>query len=290
MSLTSTNLVGYLRAEFSKSAKLRLWLFILQLLAAIPGGVAVLIPDHYGDALYALAFFSVTLLALWWFVNAQYTRIRAAGQAALRGALLLGGLNETLSPNEAQALRERFTVKASEAAKREKADYYATTLAPGPARLGEMLEESAFYSERLQQTSAKVMLAILVVFAIISALIAFGITPYVGRDVGQSITRFFLALVVFAMSADVFGAYRAHRDAAKEIRDIRQRLIAADAAQYPLADVLLAYADYHSAVEAAPEIVPYAYSLQADQLNEGWAIYQRDRDERRTETARERPK
>jgi hypothetical protein len=127
---------------------------------------------------------------------------------------------------------------------------------------------------------------VLVGFAIISALIAFGVTPYVGRDVGQSITRAFLALFVFAMSADVFGAYRAHRDAAKEIRDIRQRLIAADAGDYPLADVLLAYADYHSAVEAAPESVPYAYDMQAEQLNEGWATYQRDREERRAAQGR----
>jgi hypothetical protein len=286
MSLTSANLVGYLRAEFSKSAKYRIRLSILQLAAAMPAAIAVLIPDHCGNALYALAFLSVALLALWWFVNAQYTRIRGAGQAALRGALLLGGLNETLSPSEAQALHERFTVKPSEAAKFEKVDYYATKLKPGPARLGEMLEESAFYSERLQRMSAKVMLAVLVGFAIISALIAFGVTPYVGRDVGQSITRAFLALFVFAMSADVFGAYRAHRDAAKEIRDIRQRLIAADAGDYPLADVLLAYADYHSAVEAAPESVPYAYDMQAEQLNEGWATYQRDREERRAAQGR----
>ncbi|WP_439365952.1 hypothetical protein ACNJYD_08445 [Bradyrhizobium sp. DASA03005] len=251
MPLTSANLVGYLRAEFSKSAKYRLWLFLLQLLAAVPAAIAVLIPDHYGDLLYALAFFSIALSALWWFVNTQYTRIRGAGQAALRGALLLGGLNETLSPSEAQALHERFTVKDSEAERCEKADYYTTKLEPDPARLGQMLEESAFYSERLQRMSAKVMLAVLVGFAIISAMIAFGVTPYVGRDVGQSITRVFLALVVFAMSADVFGAYRAHREAAKEIRDIRLRLIAADA-HYPQADVLLAFADYHSAVEAAP--------------------------------------
>ncbi|QUS38847.1 hypothetical protein RPMA_08395 [Tardiphaga alba] len=287
MSLSSANLVGYLRAEFAKSATYRLWLFILQLAAAVPAAVAVLIPDHHSDALYCLAFLGTALIVVWWFVNARYTRIRGAGQAALRGALLLGGLNTSLSPSEAHALRERFTVSPSEAAKCEKSDYYATKLPPGPARLGEMLEESAFYSERLQRMSALVMLIILVGFAVICAAIAFGVTPYVGRDTGQAIVRVVLALLVFAMSADVFGAYRAHRDAAKEIRDVRQRLITADAAAYPLADVLLAYADYHSAVEAAPESVPRAYAMQADKLNEGWAAYQQDREERRA--AQEQP-
>jgi hypothetical protein len=52
---------------------------------------------------------------------------------------LLGGLNEPLSPGEIQALHERFTVSVADAKKCEMADYYATTLPPGPARLGEML-------------------------------------------------------------------------------------------------------------------------------------------------------
>jgi len=52
MSLTSANLVGYLRVEFAKASRLRVWLFFLQLATAVPAAVAVLIPDHYGDALY----------------------------------------------------------------------------------------------------------------------------------------------------------------------------------------------------------------------------------------------
>jgi hypothetical protein len=55
MSPTSANLVGYLRAEFSKASRLRVWLFILQLAAAVPAAVAVVIPDNDGDALYWLA-------------------------------------------------------------------------------------------------------------------------------------------------------------------------------------------------------------------------------------------
>lgn len=281
MSITSANLIGYLRAEFAKASGLRVWLFFLQLAAALPAAIAVLIPDHYGDALYWLAVAGAILLIVWWFVNGRYTRIRNAAQAARRGALLLGSLNEALSPGEVQALRERFTVNAAEAQKWEKDDYYATKLRPGPARLGEMLEESAFYSEHLQRISAFVMLGVLVFFAILFFIIIFGITPYVGRDTGQAIVRVFLALLVFGMSADVVGAYRAHRTAAKEIRDIRQRLVTADAAGYPPADVLLAFTDYNAAVEAAPESVPYAYDIRTEHLNERWAEYQRDRDERR---------
>ena len=220
---------------------------------------------------------------VWGDINA-----RNAAQAARRTALLLGGLDQPLSPSEVSILHERFTVDAAEAQKCENPDYYATKLQPGPARLGEMLEESAFYSEHLQRISATVMLGVLVLFGIIFSIIVFGITPYVGRDIGLSIVRVFLAFLVFGMSADVFGAYRAHRDAAKDIRDIRQRLMTADAAGYPSADVLLAYADYNAAVESAPENVPYSYDMRKKHLNQRWADYQRDRDERRAATRRQR--
>lgn len=189
MGLTAENLVGYLRAEFAKASGLRLWLFWLQLAAAVPAALAVLIPDRYRDALYWLAAAGAVLLLVWWLVNGRYSRIRNAAEAARRGALLLGGLNEPLSPGEVQALQERFTVNTVEAQKYEKADYYATRLPPGPPRLGEMLEESSFYSEKLQRISAGVMLGDLVFFAAIFVLITFGVMPYVGHDTGQMIVR-----------------------------------------------------------------------------------------------------
>jgi hypothetical protein len=281
MSLTSADLVGYLRAEFKKASRLRVWLFVLQLLVALPAAVAVVIPDHQSDVLYWLAVVGALLLLIWWVVNGHYTRVGKAAQAARRAAMLLGGLDEPLSPAEVQTLRERFTVSAAEAQKCEMADYYATKLPPGPPRLGEMLEETAFYSEHLQRISANIMLVLLVIFAAIFVVIAFGVTPYVARDTAHTIVRIFLAMLVFAMSSDVIGAYRAHRAAAREIRDIRQRLMRADAANYPSADVMLAFADYNCAVEGAPESVPKAYAMCAQHLNERWADYQRDRDEKR---------
>jgi hypothetical protein len=281
MALTSANLVGYLRAEFAKASRLRVWLFLFQLAVAVPAAIAVLIPDSYGGLLYWLAALGAVLLIGWWFLNGRYIRIRNAAQAARRGALLLGGLDESLSPGEVDALRERFTVSSANAKANEKSDYYATTLVPGPARLGEMLEESAFYSEHLQRFSVAIMLGVLALFAILFVAITFGITPYVGHDTAQALLRVFLALLVFGMSGDVFGAYRAHRDAANDIRDIRHRLKAADAAGYPVADVLLAFADYNAAVESAPESVPRAYEIRAEHLNERWTEYKGDRDARR---------
>jgi len=87
-------------ASNSRASRLRVWLFFLQLATAVPAAVAVLIPDHYGDALYWLAVAGAVLLLVWWFVNGRYTRIRNAAQIARRGALLLA----RRGPNSARAL------------------------------------------------------------------------------------------------------------------------------------------------------------------------------------------
>lgn len=277
MSLTSDNLVGYLRAEFLKSGQIRVWLFFVQLLAALPAAVSVVIPDHEKVLLYGLAIAAVALLIAWWVLNEFYVSANSAAQAARRGALLLGGLNEPLSPSEIQSLRERFTVTSERARKCEKADYYATKEPPGPSRLAEMIEESALYSEHLQRKSGHVMLGILLLFAVVFLVIALVSIPTIERDTGMVVARVILALMVFVLSADVLGSWRLHRAAADEIKQIRNRLMVADRAGYPMPDVLLALADYNSAVEGCPESVPFVYNIYEKELEQRWSDYQSDR-------------
>jgi hypothetical protein len=277
VALTSADLVGYLRAEFDKSSKFRVALFFVQLAVAVPAAVSVVIPDNYHEAVYALAIVGALFLALWWVINGVYVKSRSAAQAARRAALLTGGLAEPISPTEVNNLRERFTVSTDKAKKFEKGDYYASILPAGPGRLAEMLEESALYSEHLQRISSHIMLAVLWLFLIIFFGIALAATPFIEREMALLVLRVFLALIVFVMSADVLGAYQEHKSAAKEIRDIRQRLSAADANGYPFPDVLLAMTDYNAAVEGAPESVPWIYDVYAKELDQRWKDYQDDR-------------
>lgn len=277
MSLTSENLVGYLRAEFQKSGRIRVWLFNVQLLAAVPAAASVVIPDREKVLLYALAIAAVLLLILWWVLNEFYVTARSAAQAARRGALLLGGLHQPLSPSEIQSLRERFTVTSERARECEKADYYDTKEPHGPARLAEMIEESALYSEYLQRKSAQAILGILLFFAVLFLIVALVSIPTIDRDTGMVIARVILALMVFVLSADLLGALRQHRAAAEEIKQIRNRLMVADRANYPMPDVLLAFADYNAAVEGCPENVPLIYGWYQEELEKRWADYQNDR-------------
>jgi hypothetical protein len=289
MTITSDNLVGYLRAEFYKSGWLRVWLFFIQLAAAVPAAVSVVIPDTHPILLYGLAILSVMLILAWWFMDKFYSSAKTAGHAALRATLLLGGLDEELSPSEVESLRERFTVTSSRAQASEKQDYYATNAPPGAVRLGEMIEESALYSELLQRRSADVMFGVLVVFAAVVVVIALVSVPTVGRDTGMLVARIVLSLMVFGLSADLFGAWRLHQDAAEQIKQIRNRLKVADRAGYPMPDVLLSFVDYNSALEGAPESVPFIYGWYRNELEQRWKVYQDDRADARAHSMKLHP-
>ncbi|MBZ9710323.1 hypothetical protein LB543_26820 [Mesorhizobium sp. ESP7-2] len=271
MSISSETLTGYQRAEFKKAAKRRVFLFVLQLLIAVPAAASVVVTDDFW--VYVLAIAGFLLLILWWIAFAIYQRARSAAQAARRAALLIGGLGGTLSPDATLAFRRAMTVTEGTAANHEKSDYYATSFPVGPSRLGEMIEESAFYSANLQRISSFVMLAVLLFFAIAFAIVAFAALPFIGHATTMTILRIFLAVLVFALSSDVLGACLSHRAAARDIEAVRNGLQLARRDGFRLTDVLLLLGEYNVAVETAPESVPYAYEVAEKGLNKLWAEY-----------------
>jgi len=105
----------------------------------------------------------------------------------------------------------------------------------------------------------------------------------VERDTTFLVIRILLAMLVFAMSSDVVGAYHKHLSTARDIKDMRTRLSMADRNGYPLPDVLLAMTDYNGAFESAPESVPWAYKIYGASLDQRWRQYQEDRAAARTQ-------
>ena len=130
------------------------------------------------------------------------------------------------------------------------------------------------------------MLGVLAIFGAIVVGIALLSIPTVGRNTGMLVARIVLSLMVFGLSADLFGAWRLHRDAAEQIKQIRNRLKIADRAGYPMPDVLLCFVDYNSSIENAPESVPFIYGWYRNELEERWEDYQADRAEARAQNIR----
>lgn len=275
MSLSHRSLVGYQLAEFAKSSRLRVWLFFLQLLLAVPAALSVVIVDE--TWLYVLAILGAVLLVAWWVVSILYEKSREAAQTARRASLLSGAFAETFSAFELSELRQRFTVTEAQAKANENPSYYATQESPGARRLAEMLEESAFFTSELQDFSSKAMGAILVAFVAIAGLVALTVGIDLDRSSSITFVRVALSGFVFAMSSDVLGAFFKHMSASSRAKAIRNRLATLQQRDAPLIDVLLVMTDYNSVVEAAPESVPYAFQLREAKLNARWAEYLADK-------------
>lgn len=276
MALTEANLVGYLKAQYRKSAGLRVWQFLIQLAIAIPAALSVVVTSNNGS--YILAIAGAILLAVWWYITNAYLAAKSGADTARRAALIAGGIDVPFTPTTTLELTERMKVTKQQATAAEQPTYYASKKPVGPERLAEMIEESAFYSAPLQRASAKAMAAAIIVLVVIAGGVVLSTVPFVEHDAALLIFRLILSGFVFAMSSDVLGAYFTHRDAAKAIDDVRHRLANAAGIGYPLSDVMLAMTDYNAAVASAPESVPWAYKLMEPDLNTKWDEYQHYRD------------
>lgn len=268
-------LVGYQLAEFKRASNLRTWLILCQFAVAVPGALSVVVDD--GVALYFLAAAGVILLLIWFVLDGRYRAHRLAGERARRATLVMQGLGTRISPEEVFDLRNGFKVTPETARSHEDLDYFATKAEPGTRRLLEMLEESAFWSETLQRTSATVMgvfFGTILAIGIGAVLLALPFTYSSNMMIGL---RLFLAMLVFGLSSDVLVATRAHAAAALTIGDIRKRLQTAAKNGYGEADVVYLMSEYNAAVEAAPVVVPLAYNLKRNALNERWKAYVADR-------------
>lgn len=278
MALTLDQIVGYQRAEFDRASSLRTWLIFCQFMVAIPGAVSVLVED--GVRLYYLAGAGAALLALWLYLDSQYRKHRSAGERARRATLIMGGLGKPISPAELLALQGGFKVSTAQGKLREDPNYFATRVAPGLRRLGEMVEESAFWSADLHRWSATAMGALSAALLVLLAVTAFLAIPFTDTPKIMSALRILLALLVFGLSSDVLAAVRGHHQAAAEIRDVLAGMQRAAAEGHPEADVLYLTSEYNAAVEAAPVVVPLVYKLRCETLNQQWTDYQTARDAR----------
>src|ERR1051326_6141015 len=274
MSLSVDQLVGYQRAEFTRAAKLKNRLLWIQFVVALPAAISVFFDN--GLVLYYLALAGAVLLAVYIWTDRAYRSHREAAECGRRATLIYGGFGETMSAGDQLRLRTDFRVPESEAKAAEKPGYFATYAASGPQRLGQMVEESAFWTEALQAASARFTG---VIFALV--IIAFLATaiwlPFSKPSALMIVARVFLALLVFLLSSDVYGSVSGYWAASKSVREIRLRLAEICARGYPSGDVLLAMADYNAAVEAAPLQIPFLYGWMENRLNAEWREYQANR-------------
>lgn len=268
-------LIGFQRAEFAKAGRLRMCMIGAQL-AVASGAVASIFIDR-GPCVLLLALAGTIALGIWVLLDSRYQACRAAFGRARRASLIMGGLGQSVSRAELLAIGETFSVTPEQAKAFEDPDYFASKAGPGRQRLGEMLQESAFWTSRLQAESAKVMWTAFI-GSIVLAGIAFTVVVALGsQTVVEQIARVVIAILALLLSADILGSAVAHGSAATFIDRIVTRLADAEGRNYPEADLLLILSDYNAVVEATPIAVPSLYELHSARLKRLYAAYQSSR-------------
>ena len=249
-----------------------MWMIAAQAGVATPAIISVFISR--GPWVLLLAVAGVVALLIWLIFERGYSRRRQTSGRARRASLIMGGLGQTISGVELLSIRETFSVSADEAKRFEDPNYFASRAPAGRRRLGEMLQESAFWTSRMQGESARVMWAAFIVSIVVAAL-AFAVVVAVAADtIEEQVARVVLAVVMLLMSTDILGSAVSHSDAASNTERIVGRLADAEGRSYPEADVLRILSDYNAIVESTPIAVPGLYELHRDRLDRLFREYQ----------------
>lgn len=264
-------LIGRQIAEFDVAAKLRTRVIQIQLaIGAITALTAFVTDDH---ALYLAAILVVVLAGVWVFLSWRMVKVRAHAERLRRTTLVAGGLG--LELDGAELLELAADASASEEAARSKArdDYFASKSPPGPRRLAEMLEESAFWTTALAGKASKEawVLFICTIASLAVLLTASVVVLSPGR--WELAARAALALLAVMLSTDVLGAALSYTSVANETRRTIDRLEGYLKSGAPLERLLLILSDYNSAVESMPTFPAKLYSRHEKALNEQYGRY-----------------
>ena len=207
--------------------------------------------------------------AAWWLRH----RAMACHQRAEEGrrrALLTAALGSDPETLEAVDLAQRFSKRARGSAHAH-ADpgYWSTSQAPGPARLREALQESAFWSTHLYRAAAKWGFAIAGAVAGLAALGALVVALSQPGEVGEAITRVCVVILTAVIATDVLTDALGWLGASRAAHRVDRRIAASDFADQAV--VLAIFADYATATEAAAPIPTRLYKREHDRLVAAWA-------------------
>jgi hypothetical protein len=167
-------------------------------------------------------------------------------------------------------LQQRFSKKAKARADEfEDPDYYVSTHPPGPERLRDYLQESAFRSKHLYAAAARrssKVFALLLIGVLVAALVFLPFT------VGNAQLLAARALVIFLSSFPVSNELEqalAWQTATARADAVDRRLERMDSSS--IEPVSAVFSDYSVATANAPPIPTVVYEAERDHLNQLWA-------------------
>ena len=271
MASEISSLIGCQKAEFNHAANLRTW--VLRIQASIAALAAITIPVKSDFILYLFAVAVLALALLWFYLWNELSASRAHAERLRRTTLLVGGLGFSISGAEMLELTRDGKASHTEAERLIDPNYFASKKLAGPARLAEMIEESAIWTANLAKIAAQEAWLFFMALAVIFVLALLTAAAVVSPSEWQLGARIVMVILASLLSADFLGAaisYGAARDAARRVVD---RLQSHKMEAPALEPIMLILSDYNSAVEAMPPFSSGLYPRHEQRLNKEFRMF-----------------
>lgn len=264
-------LIGCQKAEFNHASKLRSALLRTQ--TAIAVIAAATVPITHEIALYVAAIVALVLAGFALYLAQELSASRGHAERLRRTTMLIGGLGFQLPGAELLELCRDGSAPTDEAKRLVDPDYFASKQPVGPARMVEMLEESAIWTANLAKYAARESWLLFGGIFISMVIALFGAAAFAEPSQWQLGARIVLAILAALLSVDFMGAavnYDLARQAALRVVDKLQPHKSGSAS---LEHVMLIFSDYNSAVESMPPFPSGLWARHQKRLNEEYNMF-----------------
>lgn len=260
------SLIAISRAASNQAKSLRMRRLLLHAGTFVLSIAAMFIPEPFVQLPLVAALLTEGAS---WVLRHRAGELHALGEEARRLGMAMEGFGEQHESSQAVDLRARVPRALLEAAERiEDPIYYASVLPPGRQRLGELLEESSFWSKHLYRAAAKESFwisGLVGVGLLVAALIA---APFSDASTALVVSRAAVILLGVLISIDEVGTALSWRDAADAASCVSAQIEKLDPEREPL--LLTLFSDYSVATATAAPIPQHVYEREKDRLNRLW--------------------
>lgn len=258
-------LVAAQRAGFAAGGRKRTLILRVQLAMGAVAAASIWLDTPLAG--YLLAGAAAALAVVWQCLNFQYVTIRTNADKVRRATVIAAGLGVDIAPTEWREIFSSSQLSEAEIAAHVDETYFASKAPPGPLRMAQMLEESAYWTKSMASYAAKEMwlLFSLVTLAIIVA-VALSIM-LVSRPEAMVLARLVSIVLITLMANEFLGAAIAYTQVAIGLPAIEQRLAANQKTGCDQPELHLIFGDYNNMVEAMPVFPAGLYPRHSVDLN-----------------------
>ncbi len=265
------NLIGYQKAEFNITAKLRSRVLKLQSAVALIAAGSIFVEAPV--ALYFSAIVATLLAVLAFFFALELSRSRAHAERLRRTTMVVGGLGLQLAGAELFELCSESKAEPDEAKRLIDPKYFASLKPPSTDRMVDMLEESAMWTTNLAKVAANetwFLLSGIVGCMVVTLLSASAFTSTSEWQVGA---RVLMAVLTSLLTVDFLGSALSYAAAHRGAQRVVDRLQPHKSGGATMGQVMLIFGDYNSIVESMPPFPSGLYARHQKKLNEQFKMF-----------------